>query len=179
MSRRAVLLSLLIVTTVSPVLAGDTIPLAPAETGVTVRQIEGEDEILVVTVSEVQLDAIEIEGRRWAVVRVPRAHNSMDYGYPSLPYLPAEYLLGGKDSIELELIDSTVRHVDLGSHGYAGVAPSKGHFDRTVDPDSVPWLFDEKAYRSPDPYPTIDVEVDSPFISGPIRGQALRLPVAR
>ena len=58
------------------------------------------------------------------------------------------------------------------------MAPSKGHFNRTVDPDSVPWLFDEKAYRSPEPYPTVDAQLDPPFISGPIRGQALRLPVA-
>ena len=169
MSRRAVLLSLLIVTTVSPVLAGDTIPLTPGETGVTVRQIEGDDEILVVTVSEVQLDAIEIEGRRWAVVRVPRGHNSMVRGFPSLPFVPAEYLLGGKDAIDLELIASTLHHVDLAAYGFAGVAPSKGHFNRTVDPDSVPWLFDEKAYRSPEPYPTVDAQLDPPFISGPVR----------
>ncbi len=179
MNHRAVLLSLVLIALVTPAFAGDTIPLSPSETAVTVRQVEGGGEILVVTVSEVRLDAIEIEGRSWAVVRVPRGHNSMDYGHPSLPYLPAEYLLGRQDAIELELIESTVRQVDLGAHGFAGVAPSKGHFDRTVDPDSVPWLFDEKIYQSSDVHPTIDAQLDRPFISGPIRGQAMRLPVVR
>ena len=39
------------------------------------------------------------------------------------------------------------RHeVDLETLGLAGVAPSKGHFSRSVDPDSVPWEFDPRIY---------------------------------
>lgn len=153
----------------------EVLPLGPGDTGV--RMSAGGD--LIVTVSEVRLDSVEIEGRGWAVVRVPHGHNLVRAGHPALPFLATEYLLGATGAIDLEMVDSQVLSVDLSSRGFAGVAPSKGHFDRGTDPDSIPWTFDPRVYGADASWPAEDAWVDRPFIAGPLRGQGLRLPVAR
>ena len=164
---------------VGPAFATVTIEMAPDDTHIALQEGEGGGEVLVVTVSEVGLDAVEIDGQRWAVVRVPGAHNLMLRGEPSLPYLTTEYLLGRSGGIDLELMGATIREIDLEIHGLAGVAPSKGHFGRDVNPDSVPWSFDPKIYGSSAPYPSVTAWLDDPFISGPVRAQTSRIPVVR
>lgn len=156
--------------------ASEVIALGPTATGL-VAEID-QNEVLHLQVSEVRLDRILIEDADWAVVRVPGGHNLMDRGLPSLPYLSSQYLLDRTGGIELELIDVKLREIDLETRGFDGVAPSKGHFDRTVDPDSVPWVFDDKVYQGDAAFPRVDAWVDRPAIAGPLRGQALRIPVA-
>ena len=155
------------------------IDMDPEETRIALQEGDSGGETLVVTVSEIRLDGVEIDGQRWAVVRVPGAHNLMLRGEPSLPFLTTEYLLGRSGGIDLELIDATVREINLEVHDLAGVAPSKGHFGRDVDFDSVAWSFDAKTYGSSEPYPSVDAWLDDPFIAGPVRAQASRIPVVR
>ena len=154
----------------------EVISLAPSSTALDFEG--GQNQILHLQVSEVRLDRIEIAGAEWAVVRVPGAHNLMDRGLPSWPYLGSEYLLGRTGGIEFELVDVKLREISLDAQGVEGVAPSKGHFDRTIDPDSVPWVFDDKVYEGTARFPIEDVWVARPHIAGPLRGQALRFPVA-
>jgi hypothetical protein len=159
--------------------ATDVIPLDAAVTGFQISEDEAGVQTLTVTVHELALDPLHIDGEQWAVVRVPGAHNLMEYGRPSLPFLVTEYLLGARDGITLELIDAATREIDLAARGFVGVAPSKGHFNRNVDPESIPWRFDERIYGSDVPFPRADVWVDEPAIAGPLRGQAVRTPVVR
>jgi hypothetical protein len=156
--------------------AAEIIPLAPTTTGLEFEA--GGNPIVHLQVSEVRLDRIEIDGADWAVVQVPGGHNLMDRGLPSLPYLSGEYLLDRTGGATLELVSIKLREIGLSSHGVAGVAPSKGHFDRTTDPASVPWVFDDKVYHNAARFPVEDVWVGRPYIAGPLRGAALRIPVA-
>ncbi|MGD8439681.1 MAG: C25 family cysteine peptidase, partial [Holophagae bacterium] len=155
---------------------GEVIGLAPTVTGVELET--GESEVLHLSVSEVTLDRISIDGADWAVVRTPDSHNLVLRGLPSLPRLTGEYLLDRTGGIELELLDRRVREIDLDSYGLAGVAPSKGHFDRGTDPATVPWIFDDKVYGGTSAFPFDDADVGVPFIAGPVRGQSLQLPIA-
>jgi hypothetical protein len=172
-----------VVLVVSLVVAGwtiaadaEVIQLDPNETGLVF--VAGDNEVIQVQVSELRLDRIEIDGSDWAVVKVAEAQNSMHYGLPSLPYLAGEYLLGRSDAIALELVSVTTRDIALDNYGFAGVAPSKGHFDRGTDPATIPWVFEDKIYGGDARFPTDDVRIDQPFIAGPLRGQAFRVPVA-
>lgn len=175
-SLRLILVALVVLGTWVTTGASEVIRLPPSLTALSLES--GENEILHLEVSEVRLDRVEIAGADWAVVRVPGAHNLMDRGLPSLPYLTGEYLLDRTGGIELELVNVRLREIDLDTHGFRGVAPSKGHFNRTVDPDSVPWVFDDQIYQSAARFPFEDVWVDRPHIAGPLRGQAMRFPVA-
>jgi len=155
--------------------AAEVIALGPQTTGLEVQ--EDSDEIIHVRVAEVRLDGVEIDGVEWAFVRAPSAQNSMERGLPSLPFLTSRYLLDRTGGISLELVNRKVRSVDLSQYGYAGVVPSKGHFDRGIDPASVPWIFDDKIYTSDIAFPAGVSRIDDPFISGPVRGQSLQIPV--
>jgi hypothetical protein len=177
-SRFPVLCLTVIVLLPITVLAEEVIPLAAPATGASLL-VEGDGaEILTVTVSELRLDAVEIENRQWAVVRVPSGHGLMERGEPSLPFLATEYLLEASGGIALELIGTTTRDIDLAGRGFAGVAPSRGHFNRNIDPDTVPYVFSEKIYGAAVSYPAATVWMDDPFIAGPLRGQSARIPVA-
>ncbi len=158
--------------------AGEIIKLGPAETGMGMGQNGRGDSVILVTVSEVRLDVIEIDGQRWAAPRVPEGSNLMQRGLPSLPFLKTQYLLDRTDGIELRLTGVVTTEIDLGARGFSGVAPSKGHFDRSTNPESVPWVFDSEVYLGEKSFPTTDVWIDGPAIAGPWRAQALRVPVA-
>ncbi len=158
--------------------AAEVIPLSAPATSVSLQQAGDGTEVLTVVVSEVSLEAVEIEGLQWAVVQVPSGHNLMTRGEPSLPFLTAEYLLEARGGIALELIGATTRDIDLTVRGFAGVAPSRGHFNRNIDPATVPYVFDPKIYGAAVSYPAATVWVDDPFIAGPLRGQSARIPVA-
>ncbi|RLE17424.1 MAG: hypothetical protein DRJ65_22785, partial [Acidobacteria bacterium] len=158
--------------------ATEIIKLGPAETKVAMGQNDRGDSVIQVTVSEVRLHVIEIDGQRWAAPRVPKGSNLMERGLPSLPFLKTQYLLDRMDGIELRLVGVVTAEIDLGAQNFAGVAPSKGHFDRSTDPDSIPWTFDPEVYAGLKPFPAVDVWIDPPAIAGPWRAQAFRVPVA-
>lgn len=176
LSIRLVLVAGLVIFGSSMADAGEVVSLAPSSTGLELET--GESETLHLQVAELRIDRVEIDGADWAVVQVPGSHNLMERGLPSLPYLSSEYLLDRTDGIELELVTAKMREIDLAVYGMAGIAPSKGHFDRSVDPTTVPWVFDDKVYQSATRFPDSDVWVDRPAIAGPLRGQTMRFPVA-
>ncbi len=148
------------------------------DTGVAFAEIDGA-EVIQVAVAEIRLQPVTIAGQQWAMVQVPTGHNLMRRGEPALPFLASEFLLGDDDRISLELVSVREHEIDLSSEGYAGVVPSKGHFDRSQNPANIPFEFDSKIYGSDQSYPGVRQWVDGPFISGPLRGQAMRIPVAR
>ncbi|MEN8163327.1 MAG: C25 family cysteine peptidase [Acidobacteriota bacterium] len=158
--------------------ASDVIQLGPTATTVEMSQNDRGDSVIQVTVSEVRLDVIEIDGQRWAAPRVPDGSNLMERGLPAIPFLENQYLLDRTDGIELRLTGVVTTEIDLDAHDFVGIAPSKGHFDRSIDPESVPWTFDPEVYGGEKDFPAVDVWVDSPTIAGPWRAQAFRVPIA-
>jgi hypothetical protein len=177
LSFRLVLVVAIVVFGSSAAEATEVVSLAPSSTGVALQA--GSGEVIHIQVEELRFDRIEIDGADWAVVQVPGSHNLMERGLPSMPYLSTEYLLDRTGGVDLELVNAKVREIDLAGYGISGVAPSKGHFDRSTDPRTVPWVFEEKVYQGTTRYPDADVWVDRPAIAGPLRAQTLRFPVAR
>ncbi len=152
------------------------------DTSVTFEVVGGA-EVIRVAVAEVRLQPVIIEQQPWAMVEVPGGHNLMRRGEPALPFLFSEFLLGADDRISLELVSVNEHEIDLAANGYAGVVPSKGHFDRDQDPETIPFVFASTIYGSGQSnpgefYPGVRQWVDEPFIAGPLRGQAMRFPVA-
>lgn len=151
------------------------IGLNPARTEMSLDRDRDGGETLTVTLSEIDLDALTIEGESWAVVRVPTAALMMERGLPALPYLTSNYLLNDDNRIRLELISATPRVISLGDYGFRGVAPSKGHFNRDIDPETVSYVFEERVYDSDLSFPGQQVNLSTPFIAGPVRAQAFQL----
>ena len=53
------------------------------------------------------------------------------------------------------------------------VMPSKGHFTRNIDPDSVPFEFNE-FYTTNSWYPSENIQLDIPYIVRDLRGQTIQ-----
>lgn len=171
--------TVLLVLVAAVAVATDTIDLGGAATGLALEHTDRGGEILTVAVSEVYLETVEIDGASWAAVTVPGGHSTMERGVPSLPVLSRSYLLGASDGLHLELDSLTVSELDLTAYGYAGVAPSKGHFTRDIPYGDVPWVFDAKIYGGDAPIPaTLTALAGTPYIAGPLRGQTVSMPVA-
>ena len=136
-------------------------------------------ETVTMNVGAARLEPVAIDGQTWAVVRVPGARLMMDRGLPALPFFGGELLVDRARAFVIEDVSITTESFDLTAMGYAGPAPSKGHFDRSVDPDSVPWEFNADVYDGGKPYPDAQWQLSSPAIAGPLRLQSLRAPAAR
>ncbi len=158
---------------------GAVIPLAPSRTSLELENAGTRGEVIHLSVAEISLDEVEINGENWALPQVEAAQNSMEKGLPSIPMLHSSYLLGQDNGISLELKSVTTRRIDLSAEGFAGVVPSKGHFGRNIDPSTVPWVFDAAVYEEGKSYPTADSQLSSPFIAGAIRAQDIEIPLMR
>lgn len=180
MSYRAVVLAVaLSVVATAAVGATEVVALGDGATGLGLDVGDRGAETLTVAVSEVRLDAVEIDGVRWAAVTVPGGHSTMQRGEPSLPVLSRSYLLGAEDGVQLRLEELTTREIHLGGYGFAGVAPSKGHVTRDIPYDDVPWTFDPKIYGGDASFPAdLAAAAGAPYIAGPVRGQTVMVPVA-
>lgn len=167
---------------VAPLLAaaGEVVPLGGEATALAVEHRDRGEELLVASVGEMRLDEVRIDGARWAVVTVPGGHNLMERALPSLPELASSYLLGDHGGVRVVLEEVRTADIDLGARGFAGVAPSKGHFDRSTPYGEVPFEFDPKVYGGDRPFPeSFGARIGDPYIAGPLRGQAVTVPVAR
>jgi hypothetical protein len=136
-----------------------------------------EQDTLTIHVSEIQLVPVEIEGATYAIPQIPNANYLMDKGRPSIPFINGSYLLKDTDRIILKIRTVKTREINLETLGYAGVVPSKGALERNIDPAKVLWTFDPKIYDTETVFPERDVELEHPFITGPLRGQNLRIPL--
>jgi hypothetical protein len=172
-------IALLAVLLAAAVVSAQELPLAGGPTGLEWQQAGDGAETVTLHVGTARLEPVAIDGQTWAVVRVPRARLMMDRGRPALPFFGGQLLLEPSHSFEVTDVSITTEVFDLTAMGYAGPAPSKGHFDRSIDPETVPWTFDDKVYGGVQPYPTARVNLADPALAGPLRLQSLRVPAAQ
>ncbi len=172
-------IALVIVLLVAAGLGAQQLSLPGGPTGLEWEQARDGSEAVTLRVGAARLEPIVIDGQTWAIVRVPRARLAMDRGLPALPFFASQLLLEPDRSFEVVDLHYTTEVFDLTAMGYAGPAPSKGHFDRSIDPESVPWTFNEAVYNGHKPYPSTEWELAKPAIAGPLRLQSLRVPAAQ
>ncbi|PIE90414.1 MAG: hypothetical protein CR997_06390 [Acidobacteria bacterium] len=136
-------------------------------------------ETIEVTLDKLNLSGIRVQNQNYAFPSIDNASYLTNKGEPALPFLPFDLLLGDSDQVELKLLSLTKREIALTPLGYAGVIPSKGHFNRNIDPNDVPWLFEPKIYEEGTIYPDRHVFQGTPYIAGPLRGQNFHIPVVK
>ena len=99
------------------------------------------------------------------VVNAPGAMNRAEAGEPDLPMLVIPTIIGDDALME-------VHAVALEYTEYQGmeIAPSKGDFPRTINPEDVPYTYGE-AYRQNAFFPLQQARLDEPYIHRDVRGQ--------
>ena len=83
--------------------------------------------------------AIEVATPRGAanIISVPRTVSTAQAGEPNLPMIAIPAIIGDQQHYSIRLIDA--QYVDFQME----VAPSKGDFPRTVNPEDVPYTYSE------------------------------------
>lgn len=112
---------------------------------------------------------LSIGGKRYTVITVPGASQFLRRGLPGLPRLTSTLAVPGRGKVTATVTEARFQEFHVGP-----IAPAKGDFPRTVDPDAIPYEFDD-FYRSAGWFPSENVRVGNPFIFRDIRGVTVQL----
>ena len=98
------------------------------------------------------------------IISVPRTISTAAAGEPNLPMIAVPAIIGDQQHYSIRLIDA--QYTDFPME----VAPSKGDFPRTINPDDVPYTYGE-AYYTNAFFPSQNVGLYDPYILRDFRGQ--------
>ena len=98
------------------------------------------------------------------IISVPRTVSTAAAGEPNLPMIAVPAIIGDQQHYNIRLIDAQYTDFQM------EVAPSKGDFPRSVNPDDVPYTYGE-AYLTDAFFPAQNVGLYDPYILRDFRGQ--------
>ena len=98
------------------------------------------------------------------IISVPRTVSTAAAGEPNLPMIAVPAIIGDQQHYSIRLIDAQYTDFQM------EVAPSKGDFPRSVNPDDVPYTYGE-AYSTDAFFPAQNVGLYDPYILRDFRGQ--------
>ncbi len=120
-------------------------------------------------VSNFEQHEVLINGQTWYQITSGEEATMLNRAEPSLPQVCRAIIIPDKEKMAVRIIDA--KYTD-----YPGVpvAPSKGNFDRTIDPDDVPFEFGP-VYKGADWYPADLAGLREPYILRDYRGTVIEL----
>jgi gingipain R len=120
-----------------------------------------------------ETDAVAIEGQSYAKVMLPGHVQRLERGLPQLPYVTVKLIIADEGSVSARIVTSEWIEIDT-----TPVVPSKGVILRTVDPATVPYVF-EDIYRAGGVFPATEIELGQPYIVRDWRGVNVRVNALR
>ena len=116
---------------------------------------------------EFQTHAVTTPQGEAFVITAPKAMNRAEAGEPDLPMLVIPTIVGDQALMQVHV--SEAEYVDYEN---MEIAPSKGDFPRTINPEDVPYTYGE-AYQHDAFFPVQLSKLDEPYIHRDVRGQNL------
>ena len=116
---------------------------------------------------------VKIDGKPHRVISMPGGTPLLAAGWPDLPKVRKSMIIPGDVHMAFRIL--SIEEVVLDT---IAVAPSKGNLSRDIDPDKVPYSFDE-FYKSDDFYPAAPVEIGDPYIIRDYRGLSVQFNPVR
>lgn len=145
----------------------------PAEPTHTVTAAEPDRVVVRVEVAGFYTETIDIEGRAHARILMPGAAPLLKRGLPQLPLLARSVIVGDAGEVSVRVLHSSWREFPT-----APVEPSKGDLPRTVDPATVPYVFDD-FYTTGGVFPDAAAVMAQPYLLRDHRGAALHVHPVR
>ncbi len=159
---------IVVLTGLIPTLASaEWFDLGGAPVAVDVIEYDGQRTVYEVSVGGFDAEPVEIDGRTYFEITLEREGISLDAGFPSLPSLRRGLIIPDDRQMAVTIIAS--EYVDVPD---LPVAPSKGNLLRSVDPATVPYVFDA-FYQGSGVYPAATVAADDPHIVRDFRGMVV------
>ena len=98
------------------------------------------------------------------LISVPKTVTTAQAGEPNLPMIAVPAIVGDAQHYNIRVVDAQYTDFQM------EVAPSKGDFPRTINPEDVPYTYGE-AYSTDAFFPTQKVGLYEPYILRDFRGQ--------
>ena len=133
-----------------------------------VSDSEGET-VLELTVPGYFAEEIKVEGQSYAYFTLSGGANMMEKGSPALPFLAANLAIRDSGEVSVALKEEESEVIEVRNY-----LPSKGHFTRNIEAETVPYSFSE-VYSTGGLFPRDPVCAGTPFILRNIRGVNLKL----
>ena len=99
------------------------------------------------------------------VVTAPKAMTYAQAGEPDLPMFVLPTIVGDQALMQVSIAEATYEDYEN-----IEIAPSKGNFPRSINPDDVPYTYGE-AYQRNAFFPAQLAKLDEPYIHRDVRGQ--------
>ena len=99
------------------------------------------------------------------IISMPKAVSTAHAGEPAVPMTGIPVMIGDKARMDVRVIDA--QYMDFQG---IEVAPSKGDFSRTIDPETVPYTYGE-CYSQDAFFPASNLNLYEPYIIRDFRGQ--------
>ena len=111
---------------------------------------------------------IDVNGTECVYYQIPGSIFLMEKGLPQLPTDRRSIIIPDLAATTFTILDADYETIES-----LTIMPSKGHFTRNIDPDSVPFEFDE-FYQTNNWYPSENILLDVPYIVRDLRGQTIQ-----
>ena len=103
------------------------------------------------------------------IVKAPKAMNRAEAGEPDLPMFVIPTIIGDDAMMQIRVVSS-----EYTDYENMEIAPSKGDFPRSINPEDVPYTYGE-AYQRNAFFPSQQAQLDEPYIHRDVRGQNIIL----
>ena len=167
------MLSLMIVAAAT---AGNWVTINDSEKPLDVRVLDndGSKTVMKFSVNGYELDNVLINGKYFSAVKEVRKESMIEEkGYPRLPRINRSIIIPNDGIMNYKILSMEfieVKDIDI--------TPSKGHFSRNIDPESVPYTFAD-VYGKDAFYPENLVDLRDPYILRDFRGMVVELNAFR
>ena len=136
---------------------------------VTLLAGDAERSVIEIALGGFDAEQVLINGELYNLITLPGGHVDQVAGLPALPDVRRSLIIPDDQAMSVRVLSES--YVDLPN---MPVAPSKGHFPRTMNPEEVPYTFDA-FYESAGIYPEIAAEGHAPYILRDFRGMVVDL----
>jgi agmatine/peptidylarginine deiminase len=154
---------LVIIALAGATLAAETVRLGSEQNSVSVISSNAGETVIHYRVSEFEQIPVQIDGRTYHQIRLPKEGFTQDKGFPELPVLNRSILIPAATLMKIDVTEVEYQDVQL------QVAPSRGIITRDQDPGRIPYVFDG-VYQTDAFYPGTLAGLSESYILRDFRG---------
>jgi Peptidase family C25/Propeptide_C25/Secretion system C-terminal sorting domain len=114
--------------------------------------------------NDYKTNVVKIDGKDYADYIVPGSNCFMEKGMPQLPIHRVSIIIPDLAGMNYRVISQEFRTVET-----LDIMPSKGHITRDIDPNTVPYSFND-FYTRNEWFPQTNINLDNPYIVRELRG---------
>ena len=135
---------------------------------VKVLQDRGSSVIVEFSLNGYDVVPVMINGKEYCRIEIPGVPNQLEAGYPDLPMINRSVIVPDQGKMELRILE-----IEQETGTSLSIAPSKGNLFRNVDPQTVPYEFND-FYQTDAWWPVQTAVLEGPFILRDYRGISIR-----